>query len=285
MPHGMAGETTFFISNENDFDSCKDEICNWEEMKIMRRINCRGAGLEACITRHGTVTSPLLVELFGLPEINIYKVGWSGDEFFPNAFPEHIIQSAMEYAVKMGEALRSVGYKGYFESDFLIDEDSDTLYLGELNLRFSGFTPLVNNTNQAEAEIPLFLLHLAEWLDIDYELDVNALNSYWIQQQNLRTLSFLHVKNVEEMPSTPISTGIYRMEQNEIVVFDRFALSPQHIQSDNEIFWFSSSAKDSTIGRGEELGAFFVPARVTDDGKNLNNNAKAWVKGLLAIPR
>ncbi len=285
MPHGMAGETTFFIANEKDFDSCKDEICNGEEMKIMRRINCRAAGLEACITKHGTVASPLLVELFGLPETNIYKGGWSGDEFFPNAFPNHIIQSAMEYAVKMGEALRSVGYKGYFEPDFLIDEDTDNLYLGEMNLRFSGFTPLVNNTNQAVNEIPLFLLHLAEWLDVEYELDVYALNNYWIEQQNLRTLSFLHVKNVEDALAVPIPTGIYRMDDSENVIFERFGLSPQYIQSDNEIFWFSTSAKDSTIGRGEELGAFFLPARVTNDGKNLNSKAKAWIKGLLAVPR
>lgn len=281
MPHGMSGETTFFIANESDFEQCKTQISNSGDMKIMKRINCRGASLEACITRNGVVVAPLLVELFGLPEINIYKGGWSGDEFFPDAFPNHIIESAKEYAVKMGEALRSVGYNGYFEPDFLIDEATDTLYLGELNLRFSGFTPLVNNTNQAQEDIPLFLLHLAEWLKIDYTLDVTALNEHWTDQKNLHKLSFLHVKNVHHELAKPIPTGIYRMESNGEVLFDRFALNPQALKSDSEIFWFSSSAQNSKIKRGDEIGAFFIQNRVTDDGKQLNANAKKWIKGLL----
>jgi hypothetical protein len=164
MPHGLGGQTTFFISDETDFEKHRVDITNGEEMKIMKRINCLGASLEACITRHGVVVSPLLVELIGIKEINIYQGGWSGDELYLDAFPEAIRFAAQSYTIKMGEALRKVGYKGYFQPDFLIDRGTNTLYLGEMNLRFSGFTPLVNNAPMAQRDIPLLLLHLAEWL-------------------------------------------------------------------------------------------------------------------------
>jgi hypothetical protein len=31
----------------------------------MKRINCRGAAMEACVTRHGTMVAPLMTELVG----------------------------------------------------------------------------------------------------------------------------------------------------------------------------------------------------------------------------
>ncbi|MGY0205042.1 hypothetical protein ACW7EJ_16485 [Acinetobacter soli] len=40
---GDSGHTTFFIASENDFNKHKDEIIHDPEVKIMKRINCRGA--------------------------------------------------------------------------------------------------------------------------------------------------------------------------------------------------------------------------------------------------
>ncbi len=283
MPHGLGGQTTFFISDESDFENHKAEITNGEEMKIMTRIRCKGASLEACITRHGVAVSPLLFELIGIPEINIYRGGWSGDEFFPYAFPDHIIQLAKEYSIKMGEELRKVGYKGYFQPDFLIDEDSNTLYLGEMNLRFSGFTPLINNANIAEQDIPLFLLHLAEWMDFDYYIDITAINECWTDQNHLEALSFLHVKNVKETFARPIPTGIYQLNVDGSVVWVRNATSPKFIEKENEIFWFSTAGKHSIIKYGDELGGLFLRGRVTTEGKELTSKAKDWINGILNL--
>ena len=283
MPHGCGGQTTFFISSEADFEMHKADITNSEEMKIMTRIQCRGASLEACITRHGVAVSPLLFELIGIPEINIYRGGWSGDEFFPYAFPENMIQLAKEYSIKLGEELRKVGYKGYFQPDFLIDQDTNTLYLGEMNLRFSGFTPLINNANIAEQDIPLFVLHLAEWMDFDYHIDIDALNERWTDQHHLEALSFLHVKNVNDSLARPIPTGIYRLNEDGTVVKVRNATCPRFIENVDEIFWFSTAGKHSIIKFGDELGGLFIWGRVTTDGKELTSKAKAWINGLLAL--
>ena len=53
-PFGDSGHTTFFISSEQDFKKYEEEIVKEKEVKIMKRINCRGAAIEACVTRHGT---------------------------------------------------------------------------------------------------------------------------------------------------------------------------------------------------------------------------------------
>lgn len=283
LPHGMSGATTFFVSDEKDFDRHRTDITSGEEMKIMRRINCRSLGLDACVTRHGVVTSPLLIDLVGIPELTLYAGGWCGNEMFPNAFPDYVHQQARLYAEKMGEQLRLVGYNGYFEPDFLFDLDDGTLYLGEINMRFSGFTPVVNNIELARNDVPLMLLHLAEWMDMPYQLDVKALNDRWSDPANTACLSFLHFKNVTEELAQPKRSGIYRMTAEGSIVYDRPATNLSTLQGPEEIFWLSTAGKQSRIEKGDEIGGMFIRERVTTDGKKLTEKARAWVDGIKVI--
>ena len=62
-PFGDSVHTTFFITNEEEFKKYEEEIVKEKEVKIMKRINCRGSAIEACVTRHGTIVAPLMTEL------------------------------------------------------------------------------------------------------------------------------------------------------------------------------------------------------------------------------
>ena len=73
--------------------------------------------------------------------------------------------------------MRDEGYKGFFEVDVLVDVDSDQVYL-EVNPRISGASSMTNVTAGA-ADIPLFLFHLLEFMDVDYEVDVDEINERW----------------------------------------------------------------------------------------------------------
>ena len=53
-PYGDSGKTTFFIRGQRDWDAHAEDLVD-EELKVMKRINCRAAAVEAVITRHGTV--------------------------------------------------------------------------------------------------------------------------------------------------------------------------------------------------------------------------------------
>lgn len=283
MPQGMGGETTFFINNEEDFKRSQHFLTNGEEMKIMRYIRCRQASQEACIIANGTVVAPLLRELIGIPELTLYQGGWCGNELLPNAFPTALIQQAKEYSQKLGEQLRKEGYKGCFQPDYLIDETNGTLYLGEINTRFCGFTPLVNNASIAQRDIPLLLLHLAEWLEISYEIDVESLNAHWINQDFLVPMSIMYFTNTKNEPVKPIPFGIYKIKNNGEIHFVRHALSPQAIEDENEFFCFSSASKDSKVENKFDMGGFFIHSTVTIDGKNLTKKAKAIIDGILKI--
>ena len=63
--------------------------------------------------------------------------------------------------------------------DVLVDTDTDEVYLGELNPRISGASSITNVTAGAYADMPLFLFHLLEYMDVDFDLDVDEINERW----------------------------------------------------------------------------------------------------------
>ena len=174
-PYGDSGKTTFFIRGERDWDRYAGDMVD-QELKVMKRINNRAAAVEAVLTRHGTVVGPLMTDLTGHPELTPHKGGWCGNDIFPEALsPEHR-ERARVLTQKLGDRLAGEGYRGFLEIDYLADVDSGELYLGEINPRISGVTSMTNVTAGAYADMPLFLFHLLEYMDVDYEIDVDDIN-------------------------------------------------------------------------------------------------------------
>src|SRR5258707_6424153 len=145
----------------------------------MRRINNKAAAVEACITRHGTIVGPFMTDLTGYPELTPYKGGWCGNDLFPEALSEADRATAISLVRKLGGRLAQEGYKGFLEIDVLVDLDTGAVYLGELNPRISGVSSMTNVTAGAYADVPLFLFHLLEFMDVDYMIDVEEINERW----------------------------------------------------------------------------------------------------------
>ena len=70
-------------------------------------------------------------------------------------------RKARTYTQLFGDQLRKEGYKGYFELDFLIDQDNGEIYLGELNPRVTGASSITNHAVFALADAPLYFVPYA----------------------------------------------------------------------------------------------------------------------------
>jgi hypothetical protein len=279
-PYGNSGATTYFINSEADFIAHQEDIICGEELKIMKYINCRSTGLEACVTRHGVVVAPLTAELIGFPQLTEHQGGWCGNEMYAHAFPPEINEKAMNYTIRMGEQLCKEGYKGYFELDFLIDSDDGQFFLGEMNPRFSGISPLTNNASFVQQDLPLMLLHLLEWMDVDYELDVAALNARWSNQDTLAPLSLFYFCHVEDTVVKAPPTGIYQLYPDGSIALSRYATDFCDVNNTNEAFWLNVSGTQTRIAQGEEVGALILKQRVTNSPNQLTPQAAAWIKGV-----
>lgn len=280
---GDSGHTTFFISNEKDFKKHEAEIVGQGEIKVMKRINCRGSAIEACTTKKGTIVGPLMTELVGFKELTPYKGGWCGNEIFDESFTPEIRQKARDYTFKFGEQLRKEGYRGYFELDFLIDMDTNEMYLGELNPRITGASSMTNHAAFAHADAPLFLFHLLEFSGVPFELDIQALNDRWADPDNIDSWSQYVMKHTEDsvdiITEAPES-GIYHMNQDGSIEYSRFDYHRRAVASENEAFFLRISGPGDYRYEGADLGILVTRGRLMTDNFKLNKRAKKWIDGM-----
>jgi hypothetical protein len=283
-PFGDSGHTTFFISNEEEWSKYADEIIA-EEVKVMKRINCRGAAMEACVTRHGTIVAPLMTELVGFKELTPYKGGWCGNEIYADCFTPKIRKKAKKYAEQFGNQLRKEGYKGYFELDFLIDTDTNELYLGELNPRVTGASSITNHAVFALADAPLFLFHIMEYMDQDYELSINALNQRWHLPENIDSWGQMVIKHTDDsimqISSAPRS-GIYRMDDQGKIHFDRMDTHRRAVETEKEAFFLRILKAGDYIYEGADLGILVMRGRMMTDDFQLLDRSRNWINAIRA---
>jgi biotin carboxylase len=282
---GDSGHTTFFVSGPADYEKHAEEIEAEEEVKVMKRIRCRGAALEACVTRRGTIVGPLMTELVGFKELTPYRGGWCGNEVFAEAFPHKVRDRARRATFKFGEALRQRGYRGYFECDYLYDMDTEDVYLGEVNPRITGASSMTNLAAFAQADAPLFLFHLLEWSGIDFDLNVEALNARWADPENIDSWSQLVIKfpedSVEYVTHAP-SSGIWHMERNGSVSFVRMQTHRRTAESESEAFFLRITRPGDYFYEGADLGILVTPGRLMTNDFRLNERAKKWIRGIRA---
>ena len=280
---GDSGHTTFFVSSEKDFQKHEKEILEAPEVKIMKRIRCRGSALEACVTRHGTIVGPLMTELVGFPELTPYKGGWCGNEVFAGAFNAATRRNAKNAAFAFGQELRKMGYRGYFELDFLTDLDSGKVYLGECNPRITGASSMTNLSSFAHADAPLFIFHLLEWMDVQYDLDVNELNARWADPDNIDSWSQLVIKytksDVRRITDAP-SSGLWEIDGDKQVRYVRPQTHRRTVQNENRAFFLRIAGRGDYLYEGADLGILVSPGRFMDEDFNLTDRAKQWIKGI-----
>ncbi len=122
----------------------------------------------------------------------------------------------------------------------LIDVDTDEVYLGELNPRISGASSITNVTAGAYADVPLFLFHLLEFLDIDFDLDVDEINARWQELATVDLWSQMIIKETSpgvERIDTAAPTGAYVLDGTGALVFRRAALDWHQLQDEGEAFF------------------------------------------------
>jgi hypothetical protein len=282
---GDSGHTTFFISNERDYNKYSEEIEKEKEVKVMKKVRCRGSALEACVTRHGTIVGPLMTELVGFKEMTPYKGGWCGNEVFQEAFPQNVRDFARRSTFKIGEALRKNRYRGYFEVDYLTDLDTGDVYLGEINPRITGASSMTNLAAFAHADAPLFLFHLLEFSGIPFDLDVNEINQRWSDGDNIDNWSQLVIKHtgkeIELITSAPRS-GVWELGTDRKISFIRAQTHRRTVQREDRAFFLRIANQGDWFYEGADLGILVTPGRLMTKDFKLTARARDWISGIRA---
>jgi biotin carboxylase len=281
-PYGDSGQTTHFVAAEADWYRVAEELAD-EELKVMKRIDPREAAIEGVVTRHGTLVGPLMTELTGFPELTPYGGGWCGNDIHGQALTAAHRALARRWTQAMGEQLRGQGYRGYFELDFLVDSQGGDMYLGELNPRVTGASSMTNVNAVAYGDMPLFLFHLLEFMDVDYEIDVDELNVRWAEERHVDSWSQFILKDVDdqtELITEAPPTGVWRMRKDGTIEFVRRETDWHDVTDESEAFYLRIAQAGGYRYPGADLGILVGRGRFQTDEHELTDRAKLWIAGI-----
>jgi len=283
-PYGDSGKTTYFISSPSEWDVIADSIIG-EDLKVMKRINNKAAAVEAVITRYGTVVGPFMTDLTGYPELTPYKGGWCGNDLFPEALSDAQREKAIDLVRRLGARLAEEGYLGFFEVDVLVDLDTDEVYLGELNPRISGTSSMTNVTAGAYADMPLFLFHLLEHMDVDYSIDVAEINDRWRRLAAADVWAQLIMKepvdSVELILAAP-RTGSYQLSDAGSLSFVRTCDDWHEVTHENECFYLRVYAPGDYRFKGADMGVLVTKGRM-QNADGLTARCRAYIRGIRSM--
>lgn len=281
--YGDSGKTTFFISSEADYQAASEKIEAEDKVKVMRRINCIGTAIEACATRWGTFVGPLLTELIGIESLTPYSGGWCGNELYQDAFSAKIRQEILSKTQAMGDALYQYGYRGYFEVDYLIDMDSQELYLGELNARITGISAMTNLSDFSADNIPLFLFHLLEFdTEVALGVDPGLFNQAVLERGAAGRAAQLILKYTEEqlkvITHAPQS-GVYKYSAGQLS-FLRPSYNRRDAMAEDECYVLRIMEAGEYAYKGGDLAIIFLNQSIRTSNGQLNADGERWTEAL-----
>ncbi|MFN8132960.1 MAG: hypothetical protein U0R70_15560 [Solirubrobacteraceae bacterium] len=279
-PYGDSGRTTFFIATEDDWEEHHEDIVG-QDLKIMRRIEHLPGTLEAVATRHGTLVGPIQTDITGFEELTPYPGGWCGNDLSPDVFDVPTRARIREMASRLGEALFAEGYRGVFCLDFLVETPTGEVYLGEVNPRISGASPLTNLVTSKYGGAPLFLFHLLEFLDCDWEADLDRIQRRWDEFDAWSQLVLKQTDDTVELITEAPPTGLWRMDADGELGFLRPELAWHAVGGEeDEAFYFRVYGKGEYRYPGADLGVVVARGRMQTDDRQLTPRAKAWAAGI-----
>ena len=285
-PYGDSGQTTFFIASRDDWDEHAGKLVGRASQGDEADLVSRGGDRRESITRHGTLVGPLMTELTGYPGADAVRRRLVRQRRVRHgAHRAATAVQAREYTKRMGERLRQEGYRGYFELDFLADTEGGELYLGELNPRVTGASSMTNVTAVAYGDMPLFLFHLLEFMDVDYEIDVDEPERRVGAAERIDEWSQFILKDtadkVELITEAPQS-GIWRLDPaaHGGIRFVRRETDWHTVADENEAFYLRIAQEGGYRYPGADIGILVTRGRLQTDDHELTERAHTWINGI-----
>lgn len=142
---------------------------------------------------------------------------------------------------------------------------------------------MTNVTAGAYAELPLFLFHLLEYMDVDYTIDVDAINSQYADPSSIDAWSQLILKQTREevgvITDVP-ETGIWRLDARGKMKYVGVADDFHDLNSEREAFYLRVSCPGDYGYKGADIGILVTRGRLQTDDFELTKLAKSWVSAV-----
>lgn len=160
--YGWAGSSTFFVSSSADFEKIKKDYPNIEVKA--------GKYIKGCTVLNNAVVWPGKVLQSGPAlQINADKLltanpGGTGGRQWPAKISIAQKESIRKITEKIGNFMDKAGYRGFFGLDFLIEKDTEKVWVSENNARLTASSSFYTKLELSRGCFPLLGFHLLSFL-------------------------------------------------------------------------------------------------------------------------
>ena len=288
-PLSGGGKGTFFIKTGEDLREArksligltKGEIGNGQEVIVSQFIKGPSPSVTGCVTRWGILSTSPQHQVLSIPELyNRSGAGlFCGHDWSFSRFSPRICRQVYEITEKVGRYLQKIGYKGIFGLDFIMDEQTEKIYVVECNPRLLGSFPTLTMAQVRNGEPPILAFHILEFLNADYQVDVKEINRQ-MRRQRKGTHMLLHnlVDGWVESHGQ-IRPGVYRLNSNQEMVFVRDGYKLNHLEREEEFLITEGILdKGAYFAPSRRIGRILTLAPILADYQHLNS----WAKRIIA---
>lgn len=247
------GSGTYFVSSEIEFTEVQKKL-NGNNVRIAKFIDAHSYTVNGCVTKKGIFVAGLQYQITGIAQLTPGKGSTIGNDWTHGfrSLSENARKQIFEITKKLGEIMQKDGYKGLFGVDLLVS--GEEIFVIEVNARQTANISLQTKLEIQQNQIPLSLINLAEWLDID--LEGIEPSSQLVELQGSQI--FLRSKTDNFEIREELKSGIYRLQsdneatkkieeqgawvQNQVIYIDE--------EEDKPLIWQKEGYNVDEIGEG-----------------------------------
>lgn len=163
---GWAGKNTFYSES---WDDIKDKIPQNVKVKFSPFLKGYTLLNNCCLTKFGLIQSPPALQFTGIKPFTNNPFTTIGRQW-PCLAPTKIQKEIKKITQDFSKILGQYNYQGFFGLDFFVNKNK--LYLLECNPRLTASFAFYTSIELKNKLEPLFLFHLAEFIKLDYKINI-----------------------------------------------------------------------------------------------------------------
>jgi hypothetical protein len=173
---GHTGGGTIIIDEEHELEDLKSKFPE-RTVKLVKYIHGPSFTLNGCITKYGIYWGGLSYQITGIEECTSERLATVGNDWYYCSKLDDKIKNQIDNIVsKVGEEMAKNKFIGMFGLDIVVEQASNKAYLIEINARQPASIPMFSKIQIINKEIPLNLLAICEFLEIEYTIDQKEYN-------------------------------------------------------------------------------------------------------------
>lgn len=274
------GIGTLFIKSLNDYQQAMAFIqrrrqagTNLVWVNVTKFIKGTDASISACVTRHGILCGLVQIQLNDVAEVTAFKGRngvWCGHDWGWKHFDSKIQKKAENIAKTLGKFMAKKGYRGMFGIDLMIDSVGQ-VWPVECNARYTAAFPAYCMMQRLYGEIPFDAFHLAEFLEIEYEDDLDVIQKLYRQPKIGAQLVLRNQTRKWVKVEGHLKGGVYQLKQGGLV-WQRPGFSLQDLQAADEFCLVDRAAVHGRILKpGERLVRVLFKGKIAVSSNQLTD--------------